>query len=210
MKSGMLKKMLAITLATCLVVPSLPSWAAGTEDGSAQAGARVSVPEPYYEFTFDKGVNDGKVENEGSKMGVTATIAGDGAGLGVEENEVRGNKVLNLPGGGLGKGSLILPDNMFDDVTGDGFAFSFWINIDAGAEQYSRIFSATPFELNSNDGDNGAWNVPEFTFVVGSDTNEDMGEGKSGYNSSVMLNDRSTQLKLVWEKQFAKGVWQQE
>ncbi len=208
MKLGMLKKMLAITLAACMAVPSLPSWAAGTQDEAAQASARVAVPEPYYEFTFDKGVTGGKVENEGSKTGVTATIAGDGAGLGVEENEVRGNKVLNLPGGGLGKGSLLLPDNMFDDVTNGGFAFSFWINIDTEAEQYSRIFSATPFELNSNDGDNGAWNVPEFTFVVGSETNADMGEGKSGYNSSIMLNDRSTQLKLVWEKQFAKGAWQ--
>ena len=208
MKLGMLKKMLAITLAACMAVPSLPSWAAGTQDEAAQASARVAVPEPYYEFTFDKGVTGGKVENEGSKTGVTATIAGDGAGLGVEENEVRGNKVLNLPGGGLGKGSLLLPDNMFDDVTNGGFAFSFWINMDTEAEQYSRIFSATPFELNSNDGDNGAWNVPEFTFVVGSETNADMGEGKSGYNSSIMLNDRSTQLKLVWEKQFAKGAWQ--
>ena len=130
MKLGMLKKMLAITLAACMAVPSLPSWAAGTQDEAAQASARVAVPEPYYEFTFDKGVTGGKVENEGSKTGVTATIAGDGAGLGVEENEVRGNKVLNLPGGGLGKGSLLLPDNMFDDVTNGGFAFSFWINID--------------------------------------------------------------------------------
>lgn len=35
-----------------------------------------------------------------------------------------------------------------------------------------------------------------------------MGEGGSGYNSSVMLSDRSAQLKLVWEKQFTKGAWQ--
>ncbi len=208
MKSGVVKKLLALVLAACMMVPSVPSWAAGDQEGSVQADSQVSVPEPYYEFTFDGEVKDGKVENEGTKTGITATISGSGTGIGVQDNVERGNKVLNLPGGGLGKGSLLLPDNMFDEVTNDGFAFSFWINIDAQADQYSRIFSATPFELNSNDGDNGAWNAPEFTFVVGSDTNNDMGEGKSGYNSSVMLNDRSTQLKLVWEKQFAKGVWQ--
>ncbi len=207
MRSGVVKKLLAFVLTACMVVPAVPLYASGTQGGT-QNNVRVSVPEPYYEFTFDKGVTDGKVENEGTKTGVTAAISGDGAGLGVEENAIRGSKVLNLPGGGLGKGSLLLPDNMFDDVTTDGFAFSFWINIDAQANQYSRIFSATPFELNSNNGDGGAWNAPEFTFVVGSDTNDDMGEGKSGYNSSIMLNDRSTQLKLVWEKQFVKGSWQ--
>lgn len=208
MKSGVVKKLLALALTACMMAPSVPSWAAGVQEGSMRADSQVSVPEPYYEFTFDGEVKDGKVENEGTKTGITATISGSGTGIGVQENVERGNKVLNLPGGGLGKGSLLLPDNMFDEVTNEGFAFSFWINIDAQANQYSRIFSATPFELNSNDGDNGAWNVPEFTFVVGSDTNDDMGEGKSGYNSSVMLNDRSTQLKLVWEKQFAKGAWQ--
>ena len=124
------------------------------------------------------------------------------------EDEIRGNKVLNLPGGGLGKGSLILPDNMFADVTQEGFAFSFWINIDSTASQYSRIFSATPFELNSNDGDNGAWNAPEFTFVAGSETATDLGNGQSGYHTSIMLPDRNSQLKLVWERQFAKAKWQ--
>ena len=97
---------------------------------------------------------------------------------------------------------------MFADVTQEGFAFSFWINIDSTASQYSRIFSATPFELNSNDGDNGAWNAPEFTFVAGSETATDLGNGQSGYHTSIMLPDRNSQLKLVWERQFAKAKWQ--
>ncbi len=206
MKAGTVKKVSALLLAAAMAIPSVPSQAAGALQGGAQG--RVSVPEPYYEFTFDGEVKDGKVENEGTKKGAAAVISGDGDKLGVVDNEVRGNKVLNLPGGGLDKGSLLLPENMFEDVGSDGFAFSFWINIDAKANQYSRVFSATPFELNSNNGDNGAWNAPEFTFVVGSDTNSDMEAGGSGYNSSVMLNDRSSQMKLVWEEQFAKGTWQ--
>lgn len=200
------KKILALVLAAGMAMPSVPSLAAGAQNASVQS--EEQVPEPYYEFTFDKGVTGGKVENEGTKTGVTATISGNGTGLGVADNEVRGNKVLNLPGGAAGAGSLVLPDNMFADVTDAGFAFSFWINIDTKASQYSRIFSATSFELNSNDGDNNTWNAPEFTFVVGSETNGDMAADGGGYNTSIMLNNRSSQLKLVWEKQFSKGTWQ--
>lgn len=213
MRAGAMKKLLALVLTASMAVSPLSASAAEVlhEDGkevSLYAADGITVPEPYYEFTFDRGVTDGKVENEGSKAGVTATISGSGTGLGVTDNEIRGSKVLNLPGEGLNKGSLLLPDNMFADVTDAGFAFSFWINIDAAAGQYNRIFSATPLELNSNDGDGGAWNAPEFTFVVGSETNQDMAAGGGGYNSSIMLNDRSSQLKLVWEKQFSKGAWQ--
>lgn len=213
MRAGVMKKLLALVLTASMAVSPLSASAAEVlhEDGKEvllYAADGITIPEPYYEFTFDRGVTDGKVENEGSKAGVTATISGSGTGLGVTDNEVRGSKVLNLPGGGLDKGSLLLPDNMFADVTDAGFAFSFWINIDTKADQYNRIFSATPLELNSNDGDGGAWNAPEFTFVVGSDTAGDMAAEGVGYNSSIMLNDRSSQLKLVWEKQFSKGAWQ--
>lgn len=217
------KKLLALFLTAGMVLPPVQIQAEEiymersqsvaemdvTEELQNQRGLReVTVPQPYYEFTFDGAVTDGKVENEGSKEGIVASISGNGQDLGIMEDEIRGNKVLNLPGGGLGKGSLILPDNMFADVTQEGFAFSFWINIDSTASQYSRIFSATPFELNSNDGDNGAWNAPEFTFVAGSETATDLGNGQSGYHTSIMLPDRNSQLKLVWERQFAKAKWQ--
>lgn len=205
MRAKTVKKMLALALAASMAIPSVPARAETASTDPVILADEATVPEPYYEFTFDTGVTDGRVENEGSKTGVTATISGNGEGLGVTDNQVRGNKVLNLPGGGLNKGSLLLPDNMFADVTDAGFAFSFWINIDVGADQYSRIFSATPVELNS---EGEPFNAPEFTFVVGSETKDDMASGGGGYNSSIMRNDRSAQLKLVWEKQFTKGTWQ--
>lgn len=195
------KKMLATLLSVCLLVPSVSSFAAGEPKA-------VEVPDPYYEFTFDGDVDGNKVENEGTKTGVTATIGGSGQGLGIAHDDVRGSNVLNLPGGGLDKGYLTLPDNMYEDVTDAGFAFSFWIEIDANASQYSRIFSSSPIALNSNDGDGGRWNAPEFTFVAGLEGAGDLGAGSPGYNSSIMLSDKSSQMKLVWDKQFTKAQWQ--
>lgn len=200
---GKAKRVLVFSLSAALLVSFLP-----TQKGYIQAAENAdAVPEPYYEFTFDKEVKNGKVENEGTKKGVTATIDGTGEGLGVVFDAERGNNVLNLPGEGLNKGALILPDNMFQDVTEAGFAFSFWIDIDKNANQYSRIFSATPIKLNSDNGSSG-WNAPEFTFVAGLEGAGDLGAGMAGYHTSVMLPDRKSQLKLVWEKQFAKGKWQ--
>ncbi len=202
MKTKALGKTLALFLAVSLAVPSVPSLA-------AQKEGEAAVPEPYYEFTFDKEVTDNQVVNEGTKAGVYATIEGSKAGLGVVEDEQRGNKVLNLPGGdtnGEKEGRLTLPEGMFSDVTDAGFAFSFWINIDASASQYSRIFSATVDGQNSDPG--GACNAPEFAFVAGHEGAGDLGDGQAGYHTSVMLPDKATQLKLVWEKQFARGRWQ--
>ena len=203
---GNVKKILALALAVSVTVSYVPTDSASAAVKKRLA-SKVDVPEPYYEFTFDKEVKDGKVENEGTKTGVTATISGNGAGLGVIEDAERGNKVLNLPGDGLNKGALLLPDNMFQDVTEDGFAFSFWIDIDENANQYSRIFSATPIALNSDNGSSG-WDAPEFTFVAGLEGAGDLGAGLAGYHTSVMLPDRKSQLKLVWENQFARGKWQ--
>jgi len=200
------KKFLSVALAVGITVSCIPADSVNAA-GKKGVSAKVAVPEPYYEFTFDKEVKDGKVENEGTKTGVTATISGNGEGLGVIPDEERGNNVLNLPGEGLNKGALLLPDDMFKDVTDDGFAFSFWIDIDKNANQYSRIFSATSIELNSDNGSSG-WNAPEFTFVAGMENAADLGAGMAGYHTSVMLPDRRSQLKLVWEKQFAKGKWQ--
>lgn len=198
------KRFLSAALALVMTVSVVPAQnASASETGQKQ----VAVPQPYYEFTFDGEVKDGKVENEGTKTGVTASVSGDGSGLGIVGDEERGSNVLNLPGGGLNKGVLMLPENMFQDVTQDGFAFSFWINIDKDASQYSRIFSATPIELNSDNGSSG-WNAPEFTFVAGMEGAGDLGAGMAGYHTSVMLPDRVSQLKLVWEKQFARGKWQ--
>lgn len=169
----------------------------------------TNVPQPYYEFTFDvTGDNGTEVTNVGSKVGATAQIEGTKEGLGIDWDEGRASKVLNLPGGdtnGAVEGRLSLPENMFADVTDAGFAFSFWINIDDSATQYSRIFSGTVNGQNSDNG--GTWDAPEFSFVVGSETAGDMGEGKAGYNTAAILPDK-TELKLVWEEQFAKGKWQ--
>ncbi len=200
MKSGNGKRMLSLLLAASLVMVPMPQ----------DTRAEVTVPEPYYEFTFDGEVTDNQVENEGTKTGVTATIKGSGEGLGIAEDEVRGSRVLNLPGGtknGAEEGRLILPDDMFADVTDSGFAFSFWINIDGSASQYSRIFSATVNGQNSDAG-GGSWNAPEFAFVAGSESATDLGSGQSGYHTSVYLPDGSAQLKLVWEKQFSRDTWQ--
>lgn len=89
MKAKVFKRVLSWTLAASLMVIPIPQ----------NVKAEVTVPDPYYEFTFDEGVTDNKVENEGTKTGVTAEIKGSAAGLGVMEDEVRGNHVLNLPGG---------------------------------------------------------------------------------------------------------------
>lgn len=199
-----IKRFISAALVLGMTVSILP---AGSIKAAETGQDTVVVPKPYYEFTFDGEVKNGKVENEGSKTGVTATINGTGSGLGVVQDAERGNKVLNLPGGGLNKGALILPENMFQDVTTDGFAFSFWLNIDSGASQYSRIFSATPIDLNSDNGSSG-WNAPEFTFVAGLEGAGDLGAGMAGYHTSIMLPDRASQLKLVWKKQFARGKWQ--
>lgn len=214
MRNTAVKRVLAFALTAGMVLTSVPARTAAAEPA---AQAKVTVPEPYYEFTFDKGVADNQVDNEGSKTGVKATIEGDKEGLGVVEDVQRGNKVLNLPGGdtnGKKEGRLSLPRDMFADVTEAGFAFSFWINIDESAGQYSRIFSGTVNGQNSSDGNGGRWDAPEFSFVAGSETAGDMtefndkGEPNSGYNSAVLLPDQSAQLKLVWGKQFAKGKWQ--
>lgn len=171
----------------------------------------VNVPKPYYEFTFDEeGDTNTQVTNQGSKPGAVAEIEGNKEGLGIIEDEGRASKVLNLPGGskeGTVEGRLSLPDNMFADVTDQGFAFSFWINIDEGASQYSRIFSGT---VNGQNSDNGwPYEAPEFAFVAGAEGATDLGEKGSGYHSIIFLPDAAkTQLKLVWEEQFAKGRWQ--
>lgn len=200
MKAKVFKRVLSLTLAASLMVIPVPQ----------NVKAEVTVPDPYYEFTFDGGVTDNKVENEGTKTGVTAEIKGSAEGLGVMEDEVRGNHVLNLPGGstnGAEEGRLVLPDDMFSDVTDEGFAFSFWINIDGNASQYSRIFSGTVNGQNSDAG-GGSWNAPEFAFVAGSESASDLGNGQGGYHTSVYLPDRSAQLKLVWSKQFSRDTWQ--
>lgn len=197
------KRCVAGIVAASLILSYFPM----SERKISRAKEVEEVPTPYYEFTFDKEVKDGKVENEGSKKGITATISGNGSGLGVVKDDTRGNNVLNLPGGGLNKGALLLPESMFEEVTEKGFAFSFWICIDQSANQYSRIFSATSIDLNSDDGSSG-WNAPEFTFVAGQEGAADLASGKLGYHTSVMLPNRSSQLKLVWEKQFSKGTWQ--
>ncbi|BBF45384.1 hypothetical protein lbkm_4151 [Lachnospiraceae bacterium KM106-2] len=164
-----------------------------------ETATEVSVPSPYYEFTFDDGISDGLVTNTGSKSDV-AKIGGKAK---VEKDGTRNSDVLNLPGGSLNAGYLTLPDNMYGDVTDKGFAFSFWIDVDPSATHYNRIFSSSTQELNSNDGDGGRWNAPEFTFVVGgTDT------ASSRYNSSIMLSDGSSQAKLIWDESFKKGSWQ--
>lgn len=196
MKSkGLIKRISAVFLAACIAWPPMTGLAEETE--------AVTVPEPYYEFTFDEGVEGNTISNQGSKEGANAEINGNGEGLGVVADEQRGSNVLNLPGGGLNKGCLTLPENMFEDVTEAGFAFSFWIDIDENASHYNRIFSASSMELNSNDGDGGKWNAPEFTFVAGGTDTSD-----SAYNTSIMMEDRTSQLKLLWEKSFAKDQWQ--
>lgn len=196
MKSkGLIKRITALLLTACMVWPASVSF--------AEEGDTVIVPAPYYEFTFDEGVEGTAITNQGIKEGAVAQIGGAGAGLGVVEDAQRGSNVLNLPGGGLNQGYLTLPDDMFAGVTEDGFAFSFWINIDEGAAHYNRIFSASSVELNSNNGDGGKWNAPEFTFVAGgTDTSG------SAYNTSIMMSDRSSQMKLLWERAFTKGQWQ--
>ena len=93
---------------------------------------------------------------------------------------------------------------MFAEVTDAGFAFSFWINIDPSAAQYSRIFSATVQGQNSDQG--GSWTAPEFSFVAGQEGASDLGaDNPNGYHTAIMLPDRASCLKLVWEKQFARG-----
>ncbi len=198
----------------CVVTNTNASAAEGHQTAEAcssfskvTVNGKAEAPQPYYEFTFDKAVAENKIENEGSKAGAVAEISGNGDGLEILEDEMRGNKVLNLPGGGLGKGALLLPDDMFADVTYDGFAFSFWINLDAEAGQYSRIFTATTVGLNSENG-SGGFNAPEFTFVAGKEGAADLGQGGSGYNTSIFLPDRASQAKLVWGKQFARSEWQ--
>ncbi len=206
---GKSRKILALLLAASMIVPSLPAQVQAEEAGAIQEKeSQVAVPAPYYEFTFDQGVQDNRVENEGTKTGVYAMIEGNQEGLGVIEDEARGNKVLNLPGGtvsGEKDGRLTLPDDMFAEVGEDGFAFSFWINIDPSASQYSRIFSATVNGQNSDEG--WPWEAPEFAFVAGDENASDLGDGQSGYHTCILLPDKS-QLRLVWEQQFAKGRWQ--
>ena len=128
MKARNVKKLLAFALAASMVIPSIPAYAeenpqiqaeaqrseaAQPEEQQAEAeqpeaiqaeaqqaeAAQAEIPQPYYEFTFDGEVKDNKVENEGSKTGVSATIEGNREGLGIQRDEQRSSNVLNLPGG---------------------------------------------------------------------------------------------------------------
>ena len=156
------------------------------------------VPQAYYEFTFDGETVDNKtVSNQGSKTGASATIGG---GAAVENDPARASNVLDLPGGSIGAGYLTLPNDMYSEVNNTGFAFSFWIDIDESADHYNRIFSSTSNAFNA---EGYPFNAPEFTFVVGgTDT------ASSAYDTSIMLKDRTTQMKLMWNPQFTKGRWQ--
>lgn len=201
-----INRILGFILSVSMVIPAGAVYAGDNDE--VQTTEEISVPVPLYEFTFDGNITDNRVENDGSKEDVTAYIEGDGPGLGVIYDEQRGNNVLNLPGGKVGAGRLTLPAGMFDIVGNEGFTFSYWIDIDESANQYSRIFSAAINGQNSSDGDNWAFNEPEFTFVAGDDNAADLGYGQAGYHTSVMLPDKSTQMKLVWTKSFVKGQWQ--
>ena len=97
MRSKGLKRFSAVLLAACIAWPPMASLAEDTPKS-------VTVPDPYYEFTFDEEVEGTIVSNQGTKEGVTAEIGGNGEGLGIVEDDQRASKVLNLPGGGLGKG----------------------------------------------------------------------------------------------------------
>ncbi len=198
MKTG--KKLFAAVLTVSMILPASVSLAADRD-------SRAALPEPYYAFTFEGNVDGGKVASEGSKAGAEAVIGGSGQGLGVVYDSELESKVLNLPGGGLGQGYLDLPDEMYGEVTDSGFAYSFWLNVDSNAGQYNRVFSSAPIAFNSDNGGTG-WNAPEFTFVAGLEGAADMGDGQAGYNTSAMLSDRGTQMKLVWDRQPARGRWQ--
>ena len=126
------KRILATGMSLVLCVPAtlgttgLSVFAAGENEEVEE----VVVPEPYYEFTFDEGVegeNQNLVPNEGTKEGISAVIDGNGEGLGIVDDSERNSKVLNLPGDALNAGCLLLPSEMFSDVGQEGFAFSFWI-----------------------------------------------------------------------------------
>ena len=112
MRSG--KKILALFLAAGMTIPSVrieaEEFYSGNSPNTTEADVmqevqsqsqqrEVTVPQPYYEFTFDGAVTDGKVENEGSKEGIVASISGNGQDLGIMEDEIRGNKDLTLPAG---------------------------------------------------------------------------------------------------------------
>lgn len=191
MKRNILKRAAALLTAACIACPSSIGFAQKEE---------IVVPEPYYEFTFDEGVDGKNIQNQGTKKDAVAKIGGNGEGLGIEYDEERGSNVLNLPGGGLDCGYLTLPNEMFADAANEGFAFSFWMNIDKSASHYNRIFSASSIELNS---EGWPFNAPEFTFVVGGEDTAD-----TAYNTSIMMSDRSNQMKLVWKRAFEKGQWQ--
>lgn len=199
------KRILATGMSLVLCVPAtlgttgLSVFAAGENEEVEE----VVVPEPYYEFTFDEGVegeNQNLVPNEGTKEGISAVIDGNGEGLGIVDDSERNSKVLNLPGDALNAGCLLLPSEMFSDVGQEGFAFSFWIKVNQSADHYNRIFTATSVNFNS---EGWPYNAPEFTFVVGGrDT------ASTRYNSSIMLSDRSAQGKLIWDQAFTKEKWQ--
>jgi Carbohydrate binding module (family 6)./Uncharacterised Sugar-binding Domain./Glycosyl hydrolases family 39. len=204
MKKMKLHQMVAWVLIICLVMPMTASVLPKTVHAEDTPGNGGQVPTPFYEFTFDQGtVVSGSaitVNNSGSKSGVSAVIEGNAT---IEEDTERASKVLNLPGGSLNAGDLKLPADMYADVTSAGFAFSFWVKIDPSAGHYNRIFSSSTIPLNSNNGDGGQWNAPEFTFVAGgTDTSS------WRYNTSIMLSDKTNKAQLIWGKEFTKGTWQ--
>ena len=214
MRKVKVKKILALLIATSLALPSAPFAAA------EETVPEVTIPDPYWEFTFDE-EGDGEaddynvlhVNNKNKDVPIKAVIDGNKDGLGIIEDEERASKVLNLPGGstnGKKEGRLTLPDGMFDSVTNAGFAFSFWINIDGNAGQYSRVFSATIDGQNSSGSNNNKWDAPEFSFVAGKEGANDLKENGAGYNTLSVASNKNTNnaLKLVWEQQFKRDYWQ--
>lgn len=128
-KSRLLKKAAAAGLSAVLVFPT------SMESVADKRGTLITLPEPCYRYTSDKGSSDNKVEIEGMKGG-TAQIGGSGARI--VYDRARGSEVPDLPGGGLDKGYLTFPENIWKGVTKEkGFTLSFWINTDDDTDFYS-------------------------------------------------------------------------
>ena len=77
------KRILATGMSLVLCVPATLGTT-GLSVFAAGENEEVVVPEPYYEFTFDEGVegeNQNLVPNEGTKEGISAVIDGGVSGL---------------------------------------------------------------------------------------------------------------------------------
>lgn len=171
---------LAMTLAAATALAAVPVSQVRARQESAQ------LPTPVYSWDFESDdVSDAALEGEAS----------------IVKDRIKG-RVLNLPGGSVGAGSMTLPQDLFENLGDEGFTISMWVKASSDTGAYTKIFDASNSPLGATyDGGNN-WSCPDFALAAGGnvyDLTLYVGEaGKSTENKS----------KICYDTHLLRDAWQ--